>query len=93
MLQSLIALPLSAGAEVLLFLLLCRLSQPKGKQAAVVVAVTFMTALLTYSLLNWPGAKSMPVLLLRRKSGRPENHLRCEKLTMCSCKFTAACLS
>ncbi len=56
MLQSLLALPLGAGAEVLLFLLLYRFSPLNGKQAAALVAVLCIAGLLIYSLLNWPGA-------------------------------------
>ena len=56
MLQSLIALPLGAGAVVLLFLLLYRLTPMSGKQAALVVALISISVLLLYSLLDWPGA-------------------------------------
>jgi nitrogen fixation protein FixH len=56
MLQSLLALPLSAVLEVLLFLGLYRLTPLSGKQAAVVVALVSLTALLLFSLVNWPGA-------------------------------------
>jgi nitrogen fixation protein FixH len=47
---------LGAGAEVLLFLLLYSFSPLTGKQAAVLVALLSMTALLIYSLSDWPGA-------------------------------------
>ncbi|VAW77310.1 hypothetical protein MNBD_GAMMA15-267 [hydrothermal vent metagenome] len=56
MLQSLLALPLGAGAEVLVFLLLYRLTPMKGRQAAVVIAMLSLAGLLIYSLLDWPGA-------------------------------------
>jgi nitrogen fixation protein FixH len=56
MLESMLALPLGAGAEVLLFLALYHLSPLNGKQAAVVVVFVAITALLLYSLLDWPGA-------------------------------------
>ena len=56
MLQSLLALPLGALLEVLLFLLLYRLSPLSGKQAAVLVALAAITAALLFSLVNWPGA-------------------------------------
>lgn len=56
MLQSLLALPLGAAGEVLLFLLLYRLSPLNGKQAATLVALVAIAALLLYSLLSWPGA-------------------------------------
>jgi nitrogen fixation protein FixH len=56
MLQSLLALPLGAGAEVLVFLLLYRFTPLNGKQAAVVVALLALSALLVYSLIEWPGA-------------------------------------
>lgn len=56
MLQSLLALPLGAAAEVLLFLLLYRLTPLGGKQAAVLVALASITAVVLYSLVNWPGA-------------------------------------
>ena len=56
MLESLLALPLGAGVEVVLFLALYRLAPLNGKQAAVVTALVAITALLLYSLLDWPGA-------------------------------------
>lgn len=56
MLQSLLALPLGAAAEVLLFLLLYRLTPLGGKQAAVLVALVTITAVVLYSLVKWPGA-------------------------------------
>jgi len=55
MLQSLLALPLSATAAVLLFALLYVLSPMNGKQAAVVVALISLACLLIYSLIDWPG--------------------------------------
>jgi nitrogen fixation protein FixH len=59
MLQSLLALPLGAGAEALLFLLLYRWSPLNGKQAAVLVAALSITAVLVYGLVNWPGPDVM----------------------------------
>lgn len=56
MLQSLLALPLGAAAEVLVFLLLYRLAPLNGKQVAVLVALASVTVLVLYSLVNWPGA-------------------------------------
>ncbi len=56
MLQSMLALPLSAGAEVLLFMLLYVLSPMNGKQAAVVVALVSLSVLMVVSLMDWPGA-------------------------------------
>lgn len=56
MLQSLLALPLGAAVEVLLFLLLYRLTPLGGRQAAVVVALVAITAVVLYSLISWPGA-------------------------------------
>jgi len=56
MLQSMLALPLGAGAEVLVFLLLYRVTPLNGRQAAVVVALLALSGLLIYSLLDWPGA-------------------------------------
>ena len=56
MLQSLLALPLGVGAEVLVFLFLYRLTPMNGRQAAVVVAMLALTAVVLYSLLDWPGA-------------------------------------
>jgi nitrogen fixation protein FixH len=56
MLQSLLALPLGAGAEVLLFLVLYRFTPMSGKQTALVVALVALAALILYSLLDWPGA-------------------------------------
>jgi nitrogen fixation protein FixH len=56
MIESLHALPLGVGAEVVLFLLLYRWSPLSGRQAALLVAVLSVAGLLLYSLLNWPGA-------------------------------------
>ena len=56
MLQSMLALPLGAGAEVLVFLLLYLSTPLNGRQAAVVVALLALSGLLIYSLLDWPGA-------------------------------------
>lgn len=56
MLTSLLALPLGVGVEILVFLLLCRLSPLRGKQAAALVALLGITSVLAYSLVNWPGA-------------------------------------
>ncbi len=55
MLQSMLALPLSAAAAVLLFALLYGLSPMNGKQVAVVVALVSLASLLIYSLVDWPG--------------------------------------
>lgn len=56
MLESLLALPLGALTEVLVFVVLYRLTPMNGKQAAAVVALLTLAGLLTYSLLQWPGA-------------------------------------
>ena len=56
MLQSLFALPLGAGTEVLVFLLLYLLTPLNGRQAAVVTLLLALTALLLVSLIDWPGA-------------------------------------
>jgi len=56
MLQSLLALPLGSAAEILVFLLLYLLTPLNGKQAAVIVFLITFTALMIYSLLEWPGA-------------------------------------
>ncbi len=56
MLESLLALPLGAAAEVLVFLALYRLTPMNGRQAAVLVAMLALAALLIDSLLDWPGA-------------------------------------
>ncbi len=56
MLGSLLALPLGVGIEVLVFLLLYRFTPMNGRQAAVVIAMLALAALLIYSLLDWPGA-------------------------------------
>lgn len=56
MLQSLLALPLGVGAEVLVFFILYRLTPMNGRQAAVVIAMLALASLLIYSLLDWPGA-------------------------------------
>lgn len=55
MLQSMLALPLSAAAAVLLFALLYVLSPMNGKQVAVIVALVSLASLLIYSLIDWPG--------------------------------------
>jgi nitrogen fixation protein FixH len=55
MLQSMLALPLSAAVAVLLFALLYGLSPMNGKQVAVVVALVSLASLLIYSLVDWPG--------------------------------------
>ncbi len=56
MLQSLLALPLGVGVEVLVFLGLYRLTPMSGRQAAVVVAMLALAAVFIDSLLDWPGA-------------------------------------
>lgn len=56
MLQSLLALPLGAAAEVLVFLLLYLVTPLNGRQAAVIVALLGLSATLVYSLIQWPGA-------------------------------------
>lgn len=56
MLESLLALPLGAALEVLVFLLLYRLTPMSGRQAAVAVAVLALGALFVDSLIQWPGA-------------------------------------
>lgn len=63
MLESLLALPLGAGAEVLLFLALYRLTPLGGKRSAVLVVLIAVTALLLYSLLDWPGADVLAMYL------------------------------
>ncbi|MFC1771998.1 FixH family protein [Pseudomonadota bacterium] len=55
MLESMLALPLSAAAAVLLFALLYGLSPMNGRQVAVVVALVSLAMLLMYSLVDWPG--------------------------------------
>jgi len=56
MLESMLALPLGSVAEAVLFLLLYRFTPLNGKQAALVVALLAINALLVYSLIDWPGA-------------------------------------
>ena len=56
MLASLFALPLGAGAEVLVFLLLYLLTPLNGRQAAVITVLMALAALLLFSLIEWPGA-------------------------------------
>ena len=56
MLQSLLALPLGALAEVMVFLALYLLTPLNGKQAAVVVALLALSGVMVYSLVDWPGA-------------------------------------
>jgi nitrogen fixation protein FixH len=63
MLQSLLALPIGAGAEVLVFLLLYRLSGLGSKRSALLVAFVFIVALLSYSMFNWPGADVLAMYL------------------------------
>jgi nitrogen fixation protein FixH len=56
MLESMLALPFGSAAEVIVFLLLYRFTPLNGRQAAVVVALLALNALLIYSLIDWPGA-------------------------------------
>ncbi len=56
MLQSLLALPLGALTEVLVFLALYALSPLSGKQVALLVGLVSLCAVVLYSLINWPGA-------------------------------------
>jgi nitrogen fixation protein FixH len=56
MLQSMLALPLGALFEVALFLLLYFFTPLNGKQAAVIVVLLSLGAVLVYSLVDWPGA-------------------------------------
>lgn len=56
MLESLLALPLSALVILILFLLLYRLSPLNGKQAALIAALIGLAGLFIDSLLDWPGA-------------------------------------
>jgi len=56
MLQSLFALPLGIGIEVLVFLLMYLLTPLSGKQAALIVAILSLGAVVIYSLSDWPGA-------------------------------------
>ncbi|HHJ16029.1 MAG TPA: nitrogen fixation protein FixH [Gammaproteobacteria bacterium] len=56
MLHSLLALPLGAVLEVLVFLALYLLTPMSGRQAALAVALLSVTAVMIYSLINWPGA-------------------------------------
>lgn len=56
MLESLLALPLGVAVEVLVFLVLYRLTPMNGRQVAVVVAMLALTAVIIDSLLDWPGA-------------------------------------
>jgi len=56
MLESMLALPLGSAAEVVVFLLLYRFTPLNGKQAAVVVALLALNALLVFGLIDWPGA-------------------------------------
>ena len=56
MLQSLLALPLGAAIEVLVFLALYLLTPMNGRQAAVAVALLSIAGAVIYSLTDWPGA-------------------------------------
>ena len=56
MLQSLLALPLGAVIEVLVFLALYLLTPMNGRQAALAVALLSMGGVVMYSMFNWPGA-------------------------------------
>lgn len=56
MLQSLLALPLGVIVQVLVFLLLYRLTPLNGKQAAAIVALAALAGVFVYSLIDWPGA-------------------------------------
>jgi nitrogen fixation protein FixH len=53
--ESLLALPLGVGLEVVLFVLLYRFTPVSGKQGAVIVAFLALALTLPYSLLHWPG--------------------------------------
>lgn len=53
--ESLLALPIGVGLEVVLFLLLHNFTPIRGKQAAVVVGFMAIALALPYSLVNWPG--------------------------------------
>ncbi len=56
MLQSLLAMPIAATAEVLLFLLLYGLTPLGSTAAALAVVLLAILSLLAYSLIDWPGA-------------------------------------
>lgn len=56
MLQSLFALPLGAGAEALLFLILYLITPFNGRQVAVITVVLALATLFLVSLTDWPGA-------------------------------------
>ena len=56
MLESLLALPLGAALEVVLFLLLYRVTPMNGRQAALVVALLSLAGLMIDAFMDWPGA-------------------------------------
>ncbi len=53
--ESLLALPLGVGTEVLVFVFLYRFTPLSGNQGAVIVAFLALAVTLPYSLLHWPG--------------------------------------
>jgi nitrogen fixation protein FixH len=56
MLESLLALPLGAAAEVGLFVLLYLMTPLNARQAGALTFLALLAVLLVYSLLQWPGA-------------------------------------
>ena len=59
--ESMLALPLGIGLQVLSFLLLYRFSALNGKQAAVIVAFLAMAVTVPYALLDWPGGDVLAI--------------------------------
>lgn len=53
--ESLLALPLGVGIEVLVFVLLYRFTPLSGQQGAVIVVFLALAVTLPYSLVHWPG--------------------------------------
>lgn len=61
MMESMLALPLGIGLQLLLFVLLYRFSALNGKQAAVIVALLAMAVTFPYALLDWPGGDVLAI--------------------------------
>ena len=61
MMESMLALPIGIGLQVLLFVLLYRFTALNGKQAAVIVAFLALAVLIPLALLEWPGGDVLAI--------------------------------
>jgi nitrogen fixation protein FixH len=59
--ETMLALPIGIGLQVLLFALLYRFSALSGKQAAVIVAFLALAVTIPYALLDWPGGDVLAI--------------------------------